>query len=83
MVDLCYKKDICKNHPNLCGNCSAQSDIYNHYPLFKDKDEIKVVMCKDCKYTDGVVNQCGDIYCRLIGHFDANGYCSYGERREQ
>ena len=46
----CAKKYICKSHPNDCGVCMAVSFFGNRYPLFKEKDIVEVVRCKDCKH---------------------------------
>lgn len=84
MKDLCYRKDTCKNHPKMCGMCAVSSDIQNHYPLFKNKDEVEVVRCKDRKnrYTEGcpfMFWDCGE----FMGETDDNDFCSYGERKEK
>lgn len=34
----CSKYETCLNAGTKCGACTATSDIYNHYPLFKDKN---------------------------------------------
>lgn len=36
----CSKYETCLNAGKKCGECTAISDIYNHYPLFKDKNTI-------------------------------------------
>lgn len=34
----CSKYETCLNAGTKCGGCTAISDIYNHYPLFRDKN---------------------------------------------
>ena len=48
----CYNKERCLNYPNLCPSCHATADMIWPYPLFKDKDVVMVVRCKDCRYCD-------------------------------
>ena len=39
--------------------------------------------CKDCKHTDGHINHCGDVWCETHQcWFEADGFCSYGIRRD-
>lgn len=53
-------------------------------PIKEERDLVEVTRCNLCQYTDGVVNDCGDVYCFLHkGWFDENGYCNYGKRREK
>lgn len=44
-------------------------------------DAVEVVRCKDCEYYLSVMY---GSHCELSGiEMDKNGYCSYGERREE
>lgn len=48
-------------------------------------DAVEVVRCKDCIMYEEHINE-RTRFCRLnLGHSyaDPNGFCSYGERREQ
>ena len=74
----CSKKNTCINYPEKCVNCGATSDIYNHYPCYKDVDEVKVVRCKNCKSYNG------HRYCNYHADpVDDNDFCSYGERKAE
>ena len=76
----CSEKNTCINYPEKCVNCGATSEIYNHYPCYKDVDEVKVVRCKDCKNYEymGCNNQ---YFCnRFGGYVNENDYCSRCER---
>lgn len=87
----CHNKDKCFNHPERCGDCRANSDIYNHYPLLQTRDLVEVVRCKDCEYyetknslgTQGIC-MCGEKEMNYAGEFYPyeNDYCSYGVRKE-
>ena len=48
---------------------------------FKSKKCIEVVRCKDCKYY--VVQGLECRYPRHNGIIGMNGFCSYGERKEE
>lgn len=76
----CAKKYICKSHPNDCGVCMAVSFFGNRYPLFKEKDIVEVVRCKDCKHY--VVQRLECRYPRHNGIIGIDGFCSYGERKD-
>jgi hypothetical protein len=80
----CSKKNTCINYPAKCVNCGATSDIYNHYPCYKDVDEVKVVRCKDCKYYEThkplVTLNCERNDGKLIPMMP-DDFCSYGERK--
>lgn len=85
----CSKNNICFNFPKKCEECNAISDIYNHYPCFKNKDVIEVVRCKDCKHwncASRVTEHMGcDIFCGAYGREYPTlpeDFCSYGERRK-
>lgn len=41
-------------------------------------DAVEVVRCKDCKHFDGSYPMC----CRFEETIKADGYCSFGEKRE-
>ena len=85
----CTKKDTCLNYNIKCDSCRANSDIYNHYPLYKDRDLVEVVRCKDCKHSHPYLHS---FYCEnesapwsensMANIMDAKDFCSYGERRE-
>lgn len=45
---------------------------------FINGDIVPVVRCKECKYWDVEVNECGD-WCG----FHKDDFCSYGERRTE
>ena len=36
----CSKKNACINYPDKCVDCGANSDIYNHYPCYKEVEEV-------------------------------------------
>lgn len=81
----CRKKKECLNHPQRCPSCHACADMMNPYPLFKDRDLVEVVRCKDCnqwKRNIGVTDSPNG-HCFYHG-IDSNGldFCSYGEKRE-
>lgn len=81
---ICYRKNTCANYNAQCVCCKAMSDIANHYPLYKNVDEVAVVRCKDCKHYN--TSSCADGFgwCEKInrGEMDEH-YCSYGERRSE
>lgn len=58
------------------------------YDQVKAMPGIEIVRCKDCRYNYGNENNCGfnpeDILCTYHASdgFDANDFCSYGERRK-
>lgn len=76
----CAKKYICKSHPNDCGVCMAVSFFGNRYPLFKEKDIVEVVRCKDCKWYNVLGLSC--YHPHFNGIIGVDGFCSYGERKE-
>lgn len=83
----CPKKDTCLNYNIKCDSCRANSDIYNHYPLYKDRDLVEVVRCKECKHRYDPA-RCALWYATMNGteYFAERGkdfYCSYGERRKE
>lgn len=50
-MDLtCSKETCCRNFPNKCDTCRADSNLDNRYPCYKERDMVEVVRCKDCKY---------------------------------
>ena len=77
----CNRKDICYNYPKHCELCQATSEMVNCYPCFQDKDIVKVVRCKDCKHY--VVQRLECRYPRHNGIIGIDGFCSYGERKEE
>lgn len=84
MCDLtCSKKETCVNYPQKCKTCGMTSDIYNHHPMYQNKDFVEVVRCKDCVH--GEHRHDGKYACwhinGLIGNLSGTEYCSYGERR--
>ena len=44
--------------------------------------QTSIVMCKDCRYWWGESEQCMD-EIGFARHWEAEDYCSYGERREE
>ena len=84
----CTKYNTCLNYKIRCADCKANSDIYNHYPLYKDRDLVEVVRCKDCRYSEPYLHY---FYCQndnapwaentMANIMDANDFCSYGERQ--
>lgn len=34
----CSKYETCLNADKMCGACTTMCDIYDHYPLFRDKN---------------------------------------------
>lgn len=44
-------------------------------------DVVEVVRCKDCKYYNLYHLAC--VYPRHNGNINVDGFCSYGERKEQ
>ena len=81
----CPKKDTCLNYNIKCDSCRANSDIYNHYPLYKDRDLVEVVRCKDCEYYE--IGRSPTPYCNnvlnLFEEMKPDDFCSYGERRKE
>lgn len=90
----CPKKDTCLNYNIKCASCGANSDIYNHYPLYKDRDLIEVVRCEKCRYffddccnhpKNRVVHKVPDFgkHYAYVGELkvEPNHFCGYGERR--
>ena len=84
----CRRKEKCLNHPQRCPSCHACADLMNPYPLFKDKDVVEVVRCKDC------VHLCTDRYPGALScdfwdmeskngfvEIHENDFCSSGKRR--
>jgi hypothetical protein len=77
----CAKKYICKSHPNDCGVCMAVSFFGNRYPLFKEKDIVEVVRCKDCVCFNN--NMPTRPFCDHFGAvIDLMHFCSYGKRKD-
>ena len=62
------------NHSIKCEDC----DIDYHFEhLAPAIDAVEVVRCKNCAYWDATEKVCVD---RMTA--DENGYCAWGERRE-
>lgn len=71
----------------IAGAC--RSTLIKHFENFPTVDAVEVVRCKDCKHYD---NSEGICWCHLNskfypGGFDwhsfpKDGYCSYGERKD-
>ena len=83
----CSKKNTCINYPAKCVDCGANSDIYNHYPCYKDVDEVEVVRCSQCVKRNTTncalwFSQLDDkqYFCGAMHNDDF--YCSYGERKD-
>lgn len=82
-MDLpCPKEMLCRNFPNKCDTCGANSDFINHYPCYEDRDMVEVVRCKDCKYWRQVNEERHACYMSGL-EMDYDEYCSYGERKEK
>ena len=88
MFDKCRREEKCLNHPQRCPSCHACADLMNPYPLFKDKDVVEVVRCKDCEYCDQyypkkeIGKEASLVYnCLQIGRTAADGFCSFGKRK--
>ena len=71
--DDCYYRNDVGRCPELCG-------------MYKHKDDVRVVRCKDCKYRKRT--KIGAAYCRLWDVDDyeevwvlEDDFCSRGERR--
>lgn len=77
----CSKKNACINYPDKCVDCGANSDIYNHYPCYKEVEEVEVVRCSQCRkrYTKECALQFGFFVCCLS--FDDDFFCAYGEKK--
>ena len=81
----CTKHNTCLNYKIRCADCKANSDIYNHYPLYKDRDLVEVVRCKECRMfvdnksalTTHCTRECKNLTVK------PDDFCSYGERREE
>jgi hypothetical protein len=79
-MDLtCPKQMLCRNFPNKCDTCRANSDFINHYPCYEDRDMVEVVRCKDCVFYISEVCR-HDLALNLSREDD---FCSYGERKEK
>lgn len=78
----CPKKDTCLNYNIKCDSCHANSDIYNHYPLYKDRDLVEVVRCKDCKWWKDKSRCCNVNGLNNIV-YNGDWFCRSGERREE
>ena len=85
----CRKKKECLNYPQRCPACNACADIMNSYPLFKDRDLVEVVRCKDCVYLcQGRYH--GALSCGFWDMESSRGFieiheddfCSAGKRRD-
>lgn len=51
-------------------------DATDRIKVLKAADVVEVVRCKDCKYKEGSVCDYSAVYVR------PNGYCQWGERRD-
>lgn len=94
MNDLIYRQDaidaLAKFVPYAIDDMSTESytngltDAYNLICQLPSADAVEVVRCKDCKYgeyrQDFDDYECGVDGCGLV--YDADFYCSDGERRE-
>lgn len=72
-------KDICGNEP------SHMEDYYfNAIANAPTADVVEVVRCKDCKENPTYIRAKGMVWCRKFRtDVHRNGFCSYGERKEQ
>lgn len=79
MIDLLdARRGLHEKCVELFGDKKIADLIYSYLcDGIEDCDVIEVVRCKDCKDWD-----CHDEYCINFLVVDPNGYCSYGERRE-
>ena len=80
----CTKYNTCLNYKIRCADCKANSDIYNHYPLYKDRDLVEVVRCKKCEHYNTSCCADGFGWCEKHNHGEMDDhFCSYGERRKE
>ena len=84
----CAKKYICKSHPNDCGVCKEVSFLGNRYPLFKEKDIVEVVRCKDCEYCEVLEMDYGgkQYWCKFWStpkREYADAFCCHGKTKEK
>ena len=78
----CLKKKVCFNYPQRCPACHACADMMMPYPLFKDRDLVEVVRCKDCRHS-ALTSIDGVLYCFKVNNtVKREDFCSYGEKRE-
>ena len=71
----------------ILNNCSDNEEINAIYAEIVDAptvDAEPVVRCKDCQYFGRLDHE---IYCYMLGanktiKFSENGYCAWGERKE-
>lgn len=69
-------KDICGNDPSR-----MEDYYYNAIANAPAADVVEVVRCKDCKYYKLYHLAC--VYPHHNGVISVDGFCSYGERKEQ
>ena len=78
---------ICKNYEPVTAKMAGQKTAKGN------SDVVQVVRCKDCRFcmefkdkSDGFYGHCRRWIIRTISDYaalvDADGYCSYGERKE-
>lgn len=73
-----YRNEWCEKvidspHPDMLRDCQ--------YFREKDRDLIKVIRCKDCKYYRQLDDQ-DDLCQYTLTSVEADDYCSYAERKE-
>lgn len=86
-IKLCAE---CANYSTKLHKCTAgavdegkaQDSFYADCPL---PDVVEVVRCKDCKHMTKAIGL-GTRYCKVWSNFNGmgdEGFCNYGERKEQ
>ena len=74
----CIHADVCEHNPNIPLFNRANAAFCEG---FKDRNElIEVVRCRDCKHY--VLQACACRHENFNGIIHMNGYCSYGERKD-
>ena len=92
MSDYIKREDAKQLFLNHMGNEFPQSikeqiveKAFEELPL--SADVVEVVRCKDCEHHEELLyNNDGKVLCWVHGLdvvVDGNGYCNYGERKEQ
>lgn len=75
-----YRNEWCEKvidspHPDILRDCQYFHD--------KDRDVIKVIRCKDCKFYTSMRSDLKTGICALLSaHFGDDGFCSEAERRQ-
>ena len=68
-------------------NCEDMQDVIYKLRDYPTADVAEVVRCKDCKHHEELLNNNDENVLCWVHDIDVivdgNGYCSYGERKEQ